>query len=47
VTILKATPSRTKPDRGVVTSFVEVLDQDNEAVMTLKLVNIIARRPAP
>jgi acyl dehydratase len=47
VTVLKAAPAKTKPDRGVVTSFVEVLDQDNEAVMTLKLVNIIARRPAP
>ena len=46
VTVLEATPSRTKPDRGVVKSFVEVLNQDERAVMTMKLVNIIARRPA-
>jgi len=45
VTVLKATPSKSKPDRGAVTSFVEVFNQAEEAVMTLKCVNIIARRP--
>ena len=44
VTVLKATPSRSKPDRGAVTSFIEVFNQANEAVMTLKAVNMIARR---
>ncbi|HXW42816.1 MAG TPA: MaoC family dehydratase [Xanthobacteraceae bacterium] len=44
VTVLKATPSKSKPDRGVVTSFIEVLNQADEAVMTLKAVNIIGRR---
>jgi acyl dehydratase len=44
VTVLKATPSRSKPDRGAVTSFIEVFNQAGEAVMTLRAVNIIARR---
>jgi acyl dehydratase len=47
VTVLKAAPSRSKPDRGAVTSLVEVFNQANEPVMTLKAVNIIARRPRP
>ena len=46
VTVLKATPSKSKPDRGAVTSFVEVLNQTGEAVMTFRVVNIIARRRA-
>lgn len=46
VTVLKAVPSKSKPDRGVVTSFVEVFNQNDEAVMTLKAVNLIGRRPA-
>jgi len=44
VTVLKAVPSKSKPDRGAVTSFVEVINQAGEAVMTLKVVNLIARR---
>src|SRR5450830_1625685 len=36
VTVLKAMPSKSKPDRGAVTSFVEVFNQADEAVMTLK-----------
>ena len=46
VTILKATPSKSKPDRGAVTSLIEVFNQTDEVVMTFKCVNIIARRPA-
>ena len=46
VTVLKATPSRSKPDRGAITSLIEVFNQANDAVMTLKVVNIIARRPS-
>ena len=44
VSVLKAAPSKSKPDRGVVTSFIEVLNQADEIVMTLKAINIIARR---
>jgi acyl dehydratase len=46
VTVLKSTPSRSKPDRGAVTSLIEVFNQADEMVMSLKCVNIIARRPA-
>jgi acyl dehydratase len=45
VTVLKAVPSNSKPDRGGVTSFVEVINQAGEVVMTLKIINIIAKRP--
>jgi acyl dehydratase len=48
VTVLKTVPSKSKPDRGAVTSFVEVINHAGEVVMTLKVVNIIAKRtPAP
>src|SRR3974390_55879 len=46
VTVLKATPSKSKPDRGAVTSFVEVLNQTGVAVLTFRVVNILARRRA-
>ena len=45
-TIMKATPSKSKPDRGAVTTFTEVLNQNGEVVMSLTAVNIIGRRPA-
>ena len=45
VTVLEARPSKSKPDRGLVTSLVEVLNQANEVVMTLNVVNIMGRRP--
>ena len=45
VTVLKALPSKSKSDRGAVTSYIEVINQDNEVVMTLKVVNLIAKRP--
>jgi hypothetical protein len=31
-------------NRGAITSFVEVINQASEVVMTLKVVNIIAKR---
>jgi acyl dehydratase len=45
VTVLKAVPSKSKPDRGAVTSLIEVFNQAGELVMSMKPVNIIARRP--
>jgi hypothetical protein len=45
VTVLKAVPSKSKSDRGAVTSFIEVINQTGEVVMTLKPVNFIAKRP--
>jgi acyl dehydratase len=43
--VLKIAPSSSKPDRGAVTSFVEVINQTGDIVMTLKAINIIAKRP--
>jgi hypothetical protein len=43
--VLKTVPSRSKPDRGAVTSFVEVINQADDIVMTFKVVNIIGKRP--
>lgn len=46
VTVQSAVASRSKPDRGVVTSAVEVVNQRGEPVLTLTAVNMIARRPS-
>lgn len=47
VTVLDARPSRSRPDRGIVRSRVEVLNQRRETVMTLVAVNFLLRRPGP
>jgi acyl dehydratase len=47
VTVVEATPSRSRPDRGMVRSFVEVLNQDGNIVMSMKPMNIIRRRGQP
>ena len=47
VTVLEATPSRSRPDRGMVRTLVEVLNQQGEVVMSLKPMNIIRRRVRP
>jgi acyl dehydratase len=44
VSVLEATPSRSKPDRGTVRTLVKVLNQDGKVVMSMKPMNIIARR---
>ena len=44
VTVLEATRSRSRPDRGVVRTSMEVLNQDREVVMSSKPMNIIASR---
>jgi acyl dehydratase len=47
VTVIEARPSRSKPDRGLLRSRVEVLEADGSAVMTLIALNMIRRRPMP
>jgi acyl dehydratase len=44
VTVLETKRSRSKPDRGIVRSLVEVLNQNKEVVMTLKPVSIVRCR---
>jgi acyl dehydratase len=46
VTVLEARRSHSKPDRGIVTSLVEVLNQNREVVMTRKAVGITRCRNA-
>ena len=44
VSIVEANRSRSKPDRGMVRSLVEVRNQNGEVVMTLKAMNILRCR---
>ena len=44
VTISKTKRSRSKPDRGIVHSYIEVLNQNREIVMTMKAVNLLGCR---
>lgn len=44
VTVLETRLSQSKPDRGIVRSFVEVLNQNREVVMSLKMVNFMRSR---
>ena len=44
VSILETKPSRSKPDRGMVTSLLEALNQNEEVVCTFKAMNLIAKR---
>jgi acyl dehydratase len=43
-TVTEARRSRSKPDRGIVRSFVEVLNQDGEVVMSLRPMNLMRCR---
>jgi len=44
VSVVEANRSRSKPDRGVVRSAVEVLNQNQEVVMSLKAMNMLRCR---
>ena len=45
VTVLEARPSASKPDRGMVRSLIEVLNQTGAVVMSAKAMNMLRRRP--
>jgi acyl dehydratase len=45
-TIIDVTPSRSKPDRGIVRTFAEILNQHGEIVMTQRGMGMFGRRPA-
>ncbi len=44
VTVVEAIPSRSKPDRGLVRTFIEALNQRGEIVLTMKAMNLMLRR---
>lgn len=45
VTVTEARRSRSKPDRGLVRSLVEVFNQNDELVLTMKPMNLVRTRP--
>jgi len=45
VTVLSADRSRTKPDRGLVRSLIEVLNQRDEVVMRMNAMNLLKSKP--
>ncbi len=46
VTVAQARASRSKPDRGLVHSAVEALNQDDDVVLSFTAMNFFARRPS-
>jgi acyl dehydratase len=48
VTVQETKRSRSKPDRGMVHSFIEVMNQNREVVMSMKAVNFLfCRQKSP
>ncbi len=45
IMILETTPSRSRPDRGIVRSRGEMINQHDEVVMDVEAVNFFGRRP--
>ena len=46
LTVTECVPSRSKPDRGVVRSVIELRNQHGEIVVTSKGISMFGRRPA-
>ncbi|AXH96070.1 MaoC family dehydratase [Ornithinimicrobium avium] len=46
VETLRTRPSRSKPDRGLVVTLAELFNQDDELVLSQKVMNLVAVRPA-
>jgi acyl dehydratase len=44
--VLEATPSKSRPDRGIVKSQGEMTNQAGDLVMTIRATNFFGRRPA-
>ncbi|HEU0198504.1 MAG TPA: MaoC family dehydratase [Nevskiaceae bacterium] len=44
VTVLDARPSRSKPDRGIITTHIEGLNQNSEVVIDFTAANLVFRR---
>jgi len=43
-TVLEARRSESRPDRGIVRTFIEVLNQKHQVVMSMKMVNFVSCR---
>ena len=46
VTVVETKRSRSKPDRGILISFIEVTNQKDSIVMSMKAVNMLLCRQA-
>ena len=46
IRVLEKIESKSKPDRGIVKTQGEMLNQDGDMVMTIRAVNFFGRRPA-
>jgi acyl dehydratase len=47
ITVLEAKRSRSKPDWGIVRSFIEVINQNQEVVMSMKAMTLVLCRQRP
>ncbi|MFE0028378.1 MaoC family dehydratase [Amycolatopsis sp. NPDC059021] len=47
VTVLDTQPSRSKPDRGLVRTLAELIDQDDDVVLRLTVLNFLRRKAFP
>lgn len=45
ITVSETRLSRSKPDRGILHSYIEMLNQDREVVMRMKAMNLLLCRP--
>ena len=45
MTILECLPSRSKPDRGIVRSLMELRNQHGDVVVTMRGLSLLGRRP--
>ena len=46
MTVTDCVPSRSKPDRGIIRTLLELSNQRGEVVVSIKGMNLIRRRPA-
>jgi acyl dehydratase len=46
MTVTESIPSRSKPDRGIIRSVLEMRNQHGEVVLTLRGMSLLGRRPA-
>lgn len=46
LTVLECVPSRSKPDRGIIRSLMELRNQHDDIVVTVKGLSLLGRRPA-
>jgi len=46
LTVTEVVPSRSKPDRGIVRSLMELRNQHGEIVVTIQGMSLLGRRPA-